>query len=483
MNGYRLFGLTLFLLGSAVNGSAAEAEPGVLERTEKSATSPASPSRIYVIPVKSDIDASIVYVIRRGVKEAIANDADALVLHMDTYGGRVDKTEEITSILRQFPDQAETYTFIDTKAISAGAYIASATRNIYMAPASVIGAAVPVMMTPGGGAQEMNESYEEKMKSALKGLVRANAEFHGHNPEVFDAMIDQDLGLEVGGKTVVEPGKVLTLTSQEAGKIYGDADRPLLSKGTLDSLEALLNRIGGDNAEVVNIEPTGMEQIAKFLVSLSPLLIAGAFLFGYIEFKTPGLGIFGTLGVVCALLFFFGHYVAGLSGYEFLVLLAIGVALLAVEIFLIPGTIISGAIGLACICGGLLWAMADIYPEQPIAMAIPKLEVPMIRLFTSMTLAVLGSLLVVRLLPKVPMYRELVADGDITTETPLELYVEKHSLNVGSRGKALTVIRPAGTADFGHGPVDVVSQGEMIDRGQSVRIVQIDKSRVVVEAV
>lgn len=436
---------------------------------------------IYVIPVKSDIDASIVYVIRRGIKEAMANDAHAIILHMDTYGGRVDKTEEITQIIRQFPNQENTYTYIDTKAISAGAYIASATRNIFMAPASVIGAATPVMMAPGGQAQEMNESYEEKMKSALKGLVRANAEFHGHNPEVFDSMIDRDQGLKIGDEVVVEEGKVLTLTSQEAAKVYGDSDEPLLSSGTVDSLDELIEKIAGPGATITKIEPTGMEQIAKFLVTLSPLLMAGAFLFGYIEFKTPGLGVFGAMAVVCALLFFFGHYLAGLSGQEFLVLLALGVALIAVEIFILPGTIVPGLLGLGCLAFGLLMAMADIYPDQPLEVALPRFEVPAIKLIASMMLAFLGAALVTRLLPATPFYKALLADGDLRGPTPLQTIKEERHLKTGMTGIALTVIRPSGTVDFGEGPVDVVSQGDFINRGQSVKIIEITKSRVIVE--
>jgi membrane-bound serine protease (ClpP class) len=211
--------------------------------------------------------------------------------------------------------------------------------------------------------------------------------------------------------------------------------------------------------------------------------MAGAFLFGYIEFKTPGLGVFGALAVVCALLFFFGHYVAGLSGQEFLVLLAVGVALLAVEIFILPGTILPGLLGLACLSFGLLLAMADIYPDQPVEVALPRFELPAIKLIASMMLAFLGAALVTRLLPATPFYQHLVADGDLNTPTPQEDISAKQHLEVGIAGTATTVIRPSGTVDFGDGPVDVVSQGEFIDRGSRVKIVDLDKSKVIVEEV
>ncbi|MGF1679094.1 MAG: nodulation protein NfeD [Candidatus Methylacidiphilales bacterium] len=435
------------------------------------------PTRVVVIPIQGDIDASIIYIIRRGVKEALEQKADALVLHMDTYGGRVDKTEEITRILRKFEPQEKTYTFIDTKAISAGAYIASATRHIHMAPASVIGAAVPVMMAPGGQAQPVNTSYEEKIKSALRGLVRANAEIHGHNPEVFDAMIDSDQGLEVGGVKILEPGKVLTLTSQEAERKVGTSDRSLLSAGTVDNLDVLLKQIGGDNVEVIQIEPTGMEHVARFLVSISSLLIAAALLFGYIEFKTPGFGVFGGLAAVFAMLFFFGHYIAGLSGYEFLVLFLIGVTLIVIELVLFPGTLVAGLIGFVLVMIALLRAMVDVYPNDTTVLPpLPDLQSPMETLGLALVLALLGMWLMSRVLPRTPMYARLVLEGSNAVVTPTLTM----PLTSGMRGVASTPLRPSGTADFGQGPVDVVSEGGFIPANTEVSIIEISGSRVVV---
>ncbi|MEM6821717.1 MAG: serine protease [Verrucomicrobiota bacterium] len=439
---------------------------------------------VYVIPVRSDIDASIVYVIRRGIKEAIENDADAVILHMDTYGGQVIKTEEITGILRRFEPQEETYTYIDTKAISAGAYISSATREIYMAPGSVIGAAVPVMMAPGGSAQEVDDGYNEKIKSALRGLVRANAELHGHNADVFDAMIDIDQGLSVDGNEIVPKGKVLTLTTNEAAKSYGSKNEPLLSSGTIDTLDELITKIGGDPATAVKIEPTGLEQLARLLVVISPFLLAGAFLCGYVEFKTPGFGVFGILAAVFALIFFFGHYVAGLSGHELLVVFFIGVILIAVELFILPGLILPGLVGAFLILGSLLFAMSDsIGPSAFSLPPLPSLEIPLMKLFASIVLSFLGALLLARILPKTSMYSQLILTGDNSVETPIEAAALEHTIEASMEGSALTVLRPSGTADFGDGPVDVVAEGTFIPKDARIKIVSVQKNRVVVQQI
>ncbi|NJL19025.1 MAG: hypothetical protein HC901_01590 [Bdellovibrionaceae bacterium] len=255
-----------------------------------------APQRIFVVPVQDVIDQGIIYIIRRGIKEAMEAEADAVILDMNTYGGSVLFTEEIFTILAKFPHQDRLYTYINTRAGSAGSFIAAATHEIYMAPSAVVGAAAPVMAT----GQEMSEVVQEKTNSFVRGIVRANAERQGHRPEVFDAMVDKDLGLTIDGVEITPKGKLLALTSQEAEKTYGNPPRPLLSRGTVDNINDLINRIGAAGARVTTIEPTGLETLARLIVTFSPVLLAAAFLCGYIEFKTPGFGLFGTLAAVFA---------------------------------------------------------------------------------------------------------------------------------------------------------------------------------------
>ena len=147
--------------------------------------------------------------------------ADVLVIHMDTNGGRVDVTEEIIEIINQF--KGRTVTYVNRKAFSAGAFISFATQKIYMAPQSVIGAAAPIMMSPGGaGAEALPDTMEAKMSSAVSALVRANAEKNGHNVEVADAMVKKTKELKIDGKVLNEKGEILTLTDQEAKEKYGE---------------------------------------------------------------------------------------------------------------------------------------------------------------------------------------------------------------------------------------------------------------------
>lgn len=181
---------------------------------------PATAKKVYILPIREDIMPPLVFLVRRGVKEAMDDQADLLVLDMETNGGRVDTTEKIIEILGRFKGQ--TATFVNRKAFSAGAFISVATQKIYMAPQSVIGAAAPILMMPGAGVEKMPDTMEAKMTSGIKALVRATAKKNGHNPDVVEAMIDKTKELKIGDTVLNKEGQILTLTNDEAEKTYGD---------------------------------------------------------------------------------------------------------------------------------------------------------------------------------------------------------------------------------------------------------------------
>src|SRR5688572_12878576 len=184
------------------------------------ATSSTNEKTVVIIPIRENIASPLVYLIRRAVKQAIEEKADLLVLDMKTNGGRLDTTEEIIAILSEF--KGDTVTFVNDRAFSAGAFIAVATKKIYMAPQSVIGAAAPIMVGPTGTAEAIPETVEIKTKSAVRGLIRGVAVKNGHNPDVLEAMIDRNKELTIDGEVINKKGDILTLTDVEAGKEYGN---------------------------------------------------------------------------------------------------------------------------------------------------------------------------------------------------------------------------------------------------------------------
>jgi len=433
------------------------------------------PKKVFVIPIQQDIDESIIYVVRRGIKEAIEQKADIVILEMDTYGGSIFVTDEIFKILNKFPHQDALYTYVNTRAGSAGSFIAAATHQIYMAPGSVIGAAAPV----NADGSDINKTMDLKIKSFVRGIVRAQAERQGHRADVFESMVDSDRGLTIDGAEIVGKGNLLTLTSDEAAKEYGTPKKTLLSSGTMVNLESVIEKIAGSKVSVSKVEPSGLETLAKWIVAVSPFLLSAAMICGYIEFKTPGFGFFGITAIVCALLYFFGHFVAGLSGFENALFFMIGVGLITVELFLFPGFILPGVVGLGMVLFSLIRATIDLYPHDGFLPTMPAWEGALAQFGLSLFISFLGILLVVRFLPKTALYHRMVLP---TAHNPLPLSLSLSPL-IGNRGTSLTPLRPSGTVRFGEDPVDVVTQGDFIEAGQTVEVIRVEGSRVVVTAV
>jgi len=390
----------------------------------------------------------------------------------------VDSTDDIYEILKRFPDQDRLVTFIDDRAGSAGSFISAATAHIYMAPSSVIGAADVVMMSPQG-AVDVPEDYQEKLRSFVRGIVRATAERQGHNPDVFEAMIDPNLELKIGEDIISEKEKLLTLTNLEAEKMVGDPPKPLLSRGTFRSIEDLTDYLGQESTVVTTIEPSGFERIAQFIVMISPFLISAAFLLGYAEFQTQGFGVLGALAVLCIVLFFFGHAIAGLTGHVGAVLFFVGLALLIVEAFVLPGTFLFGTMGAAMMVSGLLKTMIDYYPGDPVIPSMPQLQVPVVTLAQSFLITAVGILLMIYLLPRTRTYHQIILDSTAGTTTSSP---DRPVIDVGASGTAQTTLRPSGRALLNNEPVDVVTDGEFLEVGTPIRVVEVRGSTIIVEA-
>ena len=429
---------------------------------------------VYIIPVKKMIEPALLYVVRRGVDEAIRNDAQAIVFEMDTPGGVVTAAEGIIGVITK--TDIPTYTFIENDAYSAGAIIALATKHIYMAPGSVIGAATPMMMSPMGGVQEMPEEVQEKMTSAVSAMVRAAAEQGGHDPRLAEAMVRADIEYSVNGEVISEKGRLLTLTNEEASQLVGDEQTPLLSEGTVDDIDALLEKIGLANAEKRVLQVTAAERLARLIAGIAPILMIIGLGGLWLELKTPGFGIFGIAGLSCLLLFFFGHHIAGLAGMEDVLLFAAGVTLLAIEIFVTPGFGVLGFSGLLLIFISFISAMSERMPGKwrPISFEPETFSGPLLKV----TLAFLGSIVLVALagkyMPKTRLFHSLTLDS-----VSPEPATQKDLL--GLEGVAHSDLRPSGTAYFGDRKLDVVTYGDYIPQQSLVRIVEVHGNRIVVE--
>lgn len=445
----------------------------------QSSTAPAG--KVFILPIREDIMPPLVYVVRRGVKEAMEAKADAIILDMKTNGGRVDVTEEIIQILSRFPGL--TVTFVNDRAFSAGAFIAVGTQKIYMAPQSVIGAAAPIMMGPGGTmADKLPDTMEVKMTSAIRALIRAQAEKHGHNVDVVEAMIDKTKEFMLDGEVLNKEGNILTLTDRQAAKSYGTPPRPLLSLGTAASLDDLLATLGLAEARRVEIRPTDAETLGLWLTTLGPLLLIIGMIGLYIEFKTPGFGLPGIVGIVAFGLYFFGGYVAGLSGLGWAVVFVVGLLLLLAELLFLHGTLVAGVAGVVLMLVSLVMGMVDMYPGSPAWPTFGQVRLPLRDLALALTVS--GGLAVVlaRFLPQTPWFRRMVSQT-ASGEASVQAQLARQESRVGQTGVAMSPLRPGGKARFGEELLDVVTQGELIAAGRPVRVIGHSGPEAVVEEI
>jgi membrane-bound serine protease (ClpP class) len=460
-------------LAAALAAVTAPAAPGP---AADGAEAPAG-NRVLVIPVRGAIEPALLYIIRRGAQEAEDGGARAVVFVIDTPGGRLDAADAIMRTILGM--KVPRYAFVEKNAFSAGALIALATQKIYMSPGSVIGDAMPIMAIPMAGAQEMPADLKEKTVSATAALARAAAEQSGHNPEVAEAMIRAEMELKIGDEVLKPVGRLLTLTNEEALRPVGPDRKPLLSAGTVASLEELLKAEGILDPQIEELKVTGAERVARWIQMLSWLfLIAGA-AGVYIEVKTPGFGLPGILGLSALAIFFWGHHVAGLAGYEDLTLIVLGLVLLAVEIF-IPGFGIPGLVGTVLLAAGILLAMAERPPGGGWIPTAAALRTPFANLGLAAAGTVLLGVVLSRWLPKTGLYRELVL-GTATSRDEGYLAADSNTDLVGASGRTATDLRPAGTAILAGRRVDVVSSGGFVARDTAVRVVRTEGARIVVE--
>lgn len=444
-----------------------------LADTPETNSLPAGKSLVYQIPIKDQIEPALLYVLRRGVAEAEQKNAAAIILVMDTPGGRVDVTRDILSLLRE--TALPVYTFVERDAYSAGAIIALATPTIYMAPGSVIGAATPIMMSPGGGVQDLNEDVSEKMKSGVAAMVRAAAEQGGHDPELAEAMVRRKAEYIVGTNVISEAGELLTLTASEADGI--------LSAGTVADVPALLREIGLAEAEMHELKITPAERIARLIAAFAPFLLMIGLGGIWIEIKTPGLGLPGILGAAALVLFFFGHHIAGLAGMEDVLLFIIGFALLFTEVFITPGFGVLGISGVALILCALLNAMSWQVPGEllpSLSGSSATLQTAIGKLAAGLTGTVVLALAAGKYLPQSKAVRPLVL-GQNTERAQGFSASHDHGDLLGREGTAEMNLHPAGRALIDGQRVNVISRGEFIEKGQAVRICEVHGNRILVE--
>jgi len=415
---------------------------------------------VYVVPITGVIDLGLAPFVGRVLDDAHRAGAAAVVLDMNTLGGRVDAAVQIRDTL--LDARTPTVTFINRRAISAGALIALATEKIAMAEGGTIGAATPVQVDVQGASAK---PAGEKTVSYLRKEFRATAEARNRPPTLAEAMVDADV--EIAG--VIEKGKLLTMTTEEALQHK-------LADFRADTLETVLARLGIADAEIRRSDPTWAEQLVRFLThpTVSSLLVMIGIIGIITEIRTPGFGLPGAIGIGSIGLFFWGHWLVQLAGWEELLLVVSGIVLLALEVFIIPGFGVVGVLGIVAMLGGFALSLVG-------AGATPEAMLRAAGQVTVVLLIAIGlTLVLLRFLPRLPFGRQLILEGEMPAKDGYASAPEADRGWLGTVGTAATVLRPAGLANLGGNRIDVVSDGEFIEAGEPIIVTRVDGNRVVV---
>lgn len=413
-------------------------------------------AQVYHIDISGTIDGGLPPYLERVINEAEAANAKAILLEVNTFGGRVDAATEIKDLLLN--TELKSIAYVNKRAISAGAFISLACNTIGMAPGSSMGAATVV-------DQEGNKGSEKQI-SYFRTEMGATAEHRGRSRQIAEGMVDEDVIVE----GLSEKGKLITLSADEAVKWeMADLVAPTLS-ALLDSLEL------GEEI-VIYSETNWAENVVRFLTGpvISSFLISLGFLGLFFELQSPGWGVAGSFGLICLILFFGSQYIINLASSLEIVLFFIGVILLVVELFVLPGFGIAGIAGITCMVASIYLSLLGSWDS----VTAPDLGNAATRLAGALFITVAGVTLMFKYGPKTKMWQRLTLGGEQRVD---EGYIatKDYSQYVGLTGKALTPLRPAGTGLIGNNRLDVVSEGGFIDQDVPIVVIRTEGYRLIV---
>lgn len=402
---------------------------------------------VYIVPIENEVERGLEAFLVRSTNEAIEAGADHIVFEIDTPGGRVDSASQIAKLLQSL--EIDSTSYIVNEALSAGSYIALNTDNIYMNKQATMGASG--VITGDGNAAD------KKAQSAWVAAMKSAAESNNRDPIYAEAMANPEIDLpELGAPK----GEFLTLGPNDAVEVG-------YAEGIVNNRVALLDKLDLSEATIVETETSLAEGVARFVTNpvVIPILLSVASLGLIVELYSPGFGVAGTMGVASLILFFYGHIIAGLAGMEALVLLIIGILLIIAEFFVVGG--ILGILGSLSVLGSLFMAGYD-FTQMAISIGI------------ALVVAIVAAVFLFRSIGKNKgLFNKLVLQDRSTT---VRGYISTHNREelVGLSGVTLTPLRPSGVATVNNERLDVVSQGEFIERDREIEVVYVEGIRIVV---
>jgi len=428
---------------------------------------------IYKIDIKKEIDRTSQIYLSRGLNEAQQLEADAILLHLNTYGGLLDAADSMRTAILYSP--IPVYVFIDNNAASAGALISLACKQIYMRKGANIGAATVVNQT--------GESMPDKYQSYMRSMMRSTAEAQGkdtitkgndttfrwkRDPKIAEAMVDDRVIIP----NLIDSGKTLTFTAEEAVS-WGFCD------GIVESTDEIITKhLGYKEYEVVSYSPSWLDDLKGFLMnpifqSILILIIIGGI---YFELQTPGIGFPLIAAITAGILYFAPLYIEGLAQNWEILLFIIGLILIALEIFVIPGFGIAGISGISLVIAGFFLSLIDNVNFNFDGVSTSDAGRASLTVTTGF---VFGTALVIWLSSRIGtkgIFRKvaLVTDLENATSSPILKNL------IGKEGKAATVLRPSGKVMIDGQLYDGVSESGFIEKDTTVHVIRFENAQVYV---
>ncbi|MGE0076295.1 MAG: nodulation protein NfeD [Bacteroidales bacterium] len=428
-----------------------------------------STTLVFKIDIKESIMPSAWRQVKVGFEKAIEQKADIILIHMNTYGGMVDMADSIRTKILNSP--VPVWVFIDNQAASAGALISIACDSIYMRKGGSIGAATVV--------DQSGKVVPDKFQSFMRSTMRATAEAKGQDtvivgkdtilkwrrdPHIAEAMVDPSIYIE----GIIDTGKVLTFTAEEAIK-HGYCE------GKAETVDDLLKQAGVKNYTVAEFKPSFLDRILGFLTNpiVSGLLIMIIIGGIYFELQTPGIGFPLAAAAIAAILYFAPHYIEGLAEHWELLIFIIGVILVLIEVFAIPGFGVTGISGIILIVAGLTLAMIDNElfrgnGDFPWIVIVKPFGIVIASVFLGLVggIALSKKLLTSTMFPNLALHSELSGEGGFVG---VDLQIKT---KVGMEGVAITILRPSGKVQIDNEWFDAMSEYGYIEKGEKVKVVK-----------
>ena len=415
--------------------------------------------KVYVAYIDGEIDLGLAPYISRVIADAEENEAAAIIFKINTFGGRVDAATQIKDAI--MGTDRFTIAFINNRAISAGALIAISCGKIIMVTGSSIGAATVVDQT----GEKVGEKYQSYMRSEM----RSTAEKNGRRTDIAEGMVDERIIIP----GLVDSTQLITLTSIEAYE-YGIADT------ILNNIDEVLAYFNLEDFETVAQTSNWAEDVVRFLNNpiISSILIMIGFFGLLAEIKSPGWGLPGTAALIALTLFFGSAYILQLASIIEILLFVIGLGLILLEVFVIPGFGVAGISGIILIIASLFLSMVG---EDPF-LDMHAVSMAIIQLSVALLLSLVLIFLLAKYLPKSNIFKKFVLSEE---ERSIAGYTSRKDAKefLGAKGVSLTTLRPAGTAEINGKRVDVVTDSEYIEKGKNIEVIEVDGMRIVVREI